>query len=118
MVKVAINGFGRIGKSVLRAYFENGGKEKFGYDIVAINNPGDSTGAAHLFKYDSCFGTYTGDVELKDGKLIIDGHEIVVVDNRDPLQLPWKEMGIDIVIESTGAFTKREGAAKHIEAGA
>ncbi len=71
MVKVAINGFGRIGKSVLRAYFENGGKEKFGYDIVAINNPGDSTGAAHLFKYDSCFGTYTGDVELKDGKLII-----------------------------------------------
>ena len=118
MVKVAINGFGRIGKSVLRAYFENGGKEKFGYDIVAINNPGDSTGAAHLFKYDSCFGTYTGDVELKDGKLIIDGHEIVVVDNRDPLQLPWKEMGIDIVIESTGASTKREGAAKHIEAGA
>jgi glyceraldehyde 3-phosphate dehydrogenase len=71
-----------------------------------------------MFKYDSCFGTYKGDVELKGNILTIDGHEITVEDNRDPLQLPWKEMGVDMVIESTGAFTKREGAMKHITAGA
>lgn len=118
MLKVAINGFGRIGRNVLRAYFENGGKEKFGYEIVAINSPGDPSSLTHLFKYDSCFGIYNGDVEIKDGKFIVDGFEISIVGDRDPAKLPWKELGIDVVVESTGVFVDREGASKHIEAGA
>lgn len=78
MLKVAINGFGRIGRNVLRAYLENGGKEKFGYEIVAINNPGDPSSLAHLFKYDSCFGIYNGEVEVKDGKFIVGGSELEI----------------------------------------
>lgn len=118
MLKVAINGFGRIGRNVLRAYLENGGKEKFGYEIVAINNPGDPSSLAHLFKYDSCFGIYNGEVEVKDGKFIVGGSELVITGDRDPANLPWKELGIDIVVESTGIFVDRDGASKHIEAGA
>lgn len=118
MLKVAINGFGRIGRNVLRAYLENGGKEKFGFDIVAINNTGDANTAAHLFKYDSMFGIYPGDVEINDTTMLVGGEEIKIVRDRNPENLPWKELEIDVVIESTGVFTDREGAEKHIKAGA
>lgn len=118
MLKVAISGFGRIGRNVLRAYLENGGKEKFGFDIVAVNNTGDAKTAAHLFKYDSMFGIYPGDVEIKDNTIVVGGEEITMVSDRNPENLPWKDLGIDLVIESSGVFTDREGAEKHIKAGA
>lgn len=118
-MKVAINGFGRIGKNLLRAYFENGGKEKYGYDIVAVNNRKEAKTLAHLFKYDSCYGTYHGDVQtVGDDKIIIDGHEILLYEARDPEQAPWKELGVGIVLESTGKFKTGETAGKHITAGA
>ena len=116
-MKVAINGFGRIGKNLLRAYFENGGKEKYGYDIVAVNNRKEAKTLAHLFKYDSCYGTYHGDVQTAgDDKIIIDGHEILLYEARDPEQAPWKELGVGIVLESTGKFKTGETAGKHITA--
>ena len=118
-MKVGINGFGRIGKNVLRAYFENGGKDTYGYDIVAVNNRKEAKTLAHLFKYDSLFGTYEGEVKaVGDDKLVIDGHEILLFEERDPASAPWRELGVDIVIESTGKFNKREDAEKHIAAGA
>ena len=118
-MKVGINGFGRIGKNVLRAYFENGGKDTYGYEIVAVNNRKEAKTLAHLFKYDSLFGTYEGEVKaVGDDKLVIDGHEILLFEERDPASAPWRELGVDIVIESTGKFNKREDAEKHIAAGA
>lgn len=118
-MKVGINGFGRIGKNVLRAYFENGGKDTYGYEIVAVNNRKEAKALAHLFKYDSVFGTYQGDVEaVGDDKLVIDGHEILLFEERDPQNAPWKELGVEIVIESTGKFNNKEDASKHIAAGA
>lgn len=118
-MKVGINGFGRIGKNVLRAYFENGGKDTYGYEIVAVNNRKEAKTLAHLFKYDSLFGTYEGEVKaVGDDKLVIDGHEILLFEERDPSSAPWRELGVDIVIESTGKFNKREDAEKHIAAGA
>lgn len=118
-MKVGINGFGRIGKNVLRAYFENGGKGTYGYEIVAVNNRKEAKTLAHLFKYDSLFGTYEGEVKaVGDDKLVIDGHEILLFEERDPASAPWRELGVDIVIESTGKFNKREDAEKHIAAGA
>lgn len=118
-MKVGINGFGRIGKNVLRAYFENGGKDTYGYEIVAVNNRKEAKTLAHLFKYDSVFGTYAGDVQaVGDDKLVIDGHEILLFEERDPATAPWKQLGVDIVIESTGKFNNKADAEKHIAAGA
>ncbi|MFC4804172.1 type I glyceraldehyde-3-phosphate dehydrogenase [Filifactor villosus] len=118
-MKVGINGFGRIGKNVLRAYFENGGKDAFGYEIVAVNNRKEAKTLAHLFKYDSVFGTYQGEVEaVGDDKLVIDGHEILLFEERDPANAPWGKLGVEIVIESTGKFNNKEDASKHIDAGA
>lgn len=114
-MKVAINGFGRIGRNVLRAAIENNNED---FNVVAINNPGSIESAAHLFKYDSCFGKFEGKVEIDGDNLVINGKKIKVVADRDPANLPWGEMGIDVVVESTGRFTKREDANKHIEAGA
>lgn len=114
-MKVAINGFGRIGRNVLRVALENNVAE---FDVVAINNPGKVEDLAHLFKYDSCFGKYEGTVEVKDGNLIIDGKEIKVYAEFEPEKLPWGEIGVDLVVESTGIFRDREGASKHITAGA
>jgi glyceraldehyde 3-phosphate dehydrogenase len=114
MTKVAINGFGRIGRMVLRAALAK--KAKF--DVVAVNDLADASDLAYLFKYDSVHGKYKGEVKAEGDTLIIDGHKIKVIAQRDPAQLPWKEMGIDIVIESTGRFEKREDAEKHIQAGA
>ena len=115
--KVAVNGFGRIGKLVVRAAFERGfvGKE---FDIVAINDPHDLNLSAHLFTYDSTQGRFTGPVKAEANKLTIDGHEIAITADRDPANLPWGKLGVDLVLECTGAFTDRAGSSKHISAGA
>jgi glyceraldehyde 3-phosphate dehydrogenase len=116
--KIGINGFGRIGRQVLKAIKKYHG-EKF--DVVAINDLFDSETNARLFKYDSNYGIYQGTVEVKDGNLVVDGDEIKVFSERDPRELPWKELGVDIVIEATGIFkdtSKTPGPQSHIEAGA
>ena len=116
-MKVAINGFGRIGKLVARAAFERGfaGKK---FDIVAINDTHDPKLSAHLFKYDTTQGHYAGSAKGEPGKMTIDGHEIVITSDRDPANLPWGKLGVDLVLECTGAFTDRAGSSKHITAGA
>ncbi len=114
-VRVGINGFGRIGRQVLKAM-----KEKYAndLDVVAFNDLGDLHTMAHLFRYDSNYGRFEGAVEVKDSTLIVNGDEIKALSVKDPAQLPWKDLGVDIVIESTGIFTKRDDACKHIDAGA
>jgi glyceraldehyde 3-phosphate dehydrogenase (phosphorylating) len=113
-VKVGINGFGRIGRNLLRAGLESGADLEF----VAVNDVVDAHTLAHLFKYDSILGRYPGEVELTDSGFKVDGNEIKVLSEKDPGSLPWSDLGVEVVIESTGLFTKREGAAKHLEAGA
>ncbi len=113
--KIAINGFGRIGRQVTKALFE---KYRGQFDLVAVNDLSDVKTNAHLFKYDSNYGVYKGDVGVDGGDVIIDGEREKVCSERDPSKLPWGEMGIDIVIESTGLFTAREKAALHLSAGA
>ncbi|HNS48369.1 MAG TPA: type I glyceraldehyde-3-phosphate dehydrogenase [bacterium] len=115
MVKIGINGFGRIGRLVLKAALS---KKLDGVEFVAINDLTDSKTLAHLFKYDSTFGVYPGSVKAGDGLLNIDGREIKVTAEKDPAQLPWKALGADIVIESTGRFTEAEKARAHLAAGA
>ncbi len=116
-VKVGISGFGRIGRDVLRAYFESGTKD---IEVVAINNgSGSGKELAHLFKYDSVYGRFDGDVEvISEDKIKIKGQEITVLREKDPEALPWKALGVEMVIDSTGAFTTREGLEKHVKAGA
>ncbi|WP_457562403.1 type I glyceraldehyde-3-phosphate dehydrogenase [Caminibacter pacificus] len=116
MVKVAINGLGRIGKMVLWHYVET--KPKNVEIVVANGGSGTPEDLAYMLKFDSVHGRFPASVEYTEDSLIIDGKEIKIVSERDPAKLPWKEMGIDIVIEATGKFTKREDAAKHLEAGA
>jgi glyceraldehyde 3-phosphate dehydrogenase len=113
-VRVAINGFGRIGRNVLRAARERG----TGFEIVAVNDLMDPQIAAHLLRYDSVHGKFRGEVEAGEHALIVDGHEVRVLSERDPANLPWKDMGVEVVVESTGLFTKREAASKHLDAGA
>lgn len=112
-VRVAVNGFGRIGRLVMRAGL--GSKD---IEFVAVNDLTDPKTLAHLFKYDSIHRTYPGEVKAGNESLVIDGKEIKVTAQKDPAQLPWKELKVDIVIESTGKFTDRDGAAKHMAAGA
>ena len=112
-VKVAINGFGRIGRNVLRIACNSSEM-----DVVAINDLTDAATLAHLFKYDSVHGTFTGDVSVEGDSLVVNGKAIKILSQRDPAQLPWKEMGVEIAIESTGLFTARDKAAMHLEAGA
>ena len=114
-VRVAINGFGRIGRLVLRAIYESGRKD---VEVVAINDLADLATNVHLLKYDSVHGRFPGTVEAKDGKLVVNGHAVAVVQERDPAKLPWKDLGVDIAFECSGIFTKRADAAKHLEAGA
>src|SRR3954468_10811582 len=114
-LRVGINGFGRIGRQVLRAAKEQGVAD---LDFVAVNDLTDTRTLAHLFKYDSVHGTYQGDVESGAGGIIVDGDEIRVTSEKDPAALPWKELGVDIVLESTGRFTNVADAKKHITAGA
>ena len=114
-LKVAINGFGRIGRLVYRAFLESGRKD---LDIVAINDLGDAKANAYLLKYDSIHGITQGDIYAEGEYLIAGDYKTKVIAQRDPTQLPWKEMGIDIVFECTGIFTAKEKAMVHIEAGA
>jgi glyceraldehyde 3-phosphate dehydrogenase len=113
-VRVGINGFGRIGRNVFRAAQESSAD----IEIVAVNDITDSKTLAHLLKYDSVYGRFPGEVEETDGSLSVDGREIKVLSERDPAALPWGDLGADVVIESTGFFTKRDDAAKHLGAGA
>ena len=113
-VRVAINGFGRIGRNVFRAARERG----TGFEIVAVNDLMDPPMAAHLLRYDTVHGRFGGEVEAADDGLVVDGRDVRVLSQRDPADLPWAEMGVEVVVESTGLFTKREAAAKHLTAGA
>jgi glyceraldehyde 3-phosphate dehydrogenase len=113
--RVAINGFGRVGRQVLKAMLENY-PDKF--DVVAVNDLADAETNAHLFKYDSNYGRFPGTVEVKDGQLVINGREIKVFAEKDPANLPWKDLGVELVIESTGVFTDALKAKAHIDAGA
>jgi glyceraldehyde 3-phosphate dehydrogenase len=113
-VKVGINGFGRIGRNVFRAAKENNAD----IDFVAVNDLVDTATMAHLLKYDSILGRYPGGVEVDGDSIIADGDELKVLSERDPANLPWGDLGVDVVIESTGFFTARADAAKHLDAGA
>jgi glyceraldehyde 3-phosphate dehydrogenase len=113
-VKVGINGFGRIGRNVFRAAHAAGAD----LDFVAVNDLVDIPTMANLLKYDSILGRFPGEVGVSDGGLTIDGKELKVLSERDPAELPWGDLGVDVVIESTGFFTKRDDAAKHLAAGA
>ena len=113
-VRVAINGFGRIGRTFFRAAQTEG----VGFEIVAINDLTDVETLAHLLKYDSIMGRFGAEVEVKEGALVVDGKEIKILAERDPQNLPWKDLGVDVVLESTGFFTEGSKAKAHIEAGA
>jgi len=113
-VKVGINGFGRIGRNVFRAAHAAGADLEF----VAVNDLVDPATMAHLLKYDSILGRFPGEVVAGDGAISVDGHEVKMLSERDPAELPWGELGVDVVIESTGFFTGRDDAAKHLSAGA
>lgn len=114
---IAINGFGRIGRCFLRAAMADKKFSNFA-TIVAVNDLTDPKTLAHLFKYDSTFGKYEGTVEAKEKEIVIDGHNLKVFSEKDPLKLPWKDLKIDIVIESTGKFNDGKEAMKHLTAGA
>src|SRR3954466_2780524 len=113
-VKVGINGFGRIGRNVFRAAHAAGAEIEF----VAVNDLVDTATIAHLLKYDSILGRFPGEIATEGDSLVVDGTEIRSLSERDPAALPWGELGVDVVIESTGFFTAREDAAKHLDAGA
>ena len=114
-IRVGINGFGRIGRQVLRAAKEQKIQD---LDFIAVNDLTDTKTLAHLFKYDSVHRTYKGDVRAGEGSITVDGDEIKVLAEKDPAKLPWKDLGVDIVLESTGRFTKASDARKHIDGGA
>ena len=116
MIKVAINGFGRIGRNILRAHYESG--KKHGLQFVAINDLGDAATNAHLLKYDTVHGRFNGTVEVKEKFIVVNGDSIQVVAERDPAKLPWKALGVDVVLECTGLFTSKAKAGAHLQAGA
>jgi glyceraldehyde 3-phosphate dehydrogenase len=113
-IKVGINGFGRIGRNFFRAALERGAD----FEIVAFNDLGDVPTMAHLLRHDSVLGSFGGDVEVTGGSLKVNGKELKGLAERDPANLPWRDLDVDVVVESTGFFTKREGAQKHLDAGA
>ncbi|UWD33938.1 type I glyceraldehyde-3-phosphate dehydrogenase [Mesomycoplasma molare] len=115
MKKIAINGFGRIGRLVFRTIHK---LYKNDFEVVAINDLTDAKTLAHLLKYDSAHGRFAGSIEVKDGSLIVDGKEIKIIAERNPELLPWKELNVDVVVESTGFFTSKEASEKHLKAGA
>ncbi len=114
-LRIGINGFGRIGRQVTKSMFEN---YRGQFDLVAVNDLSNTATNAHLFKYDSNYGVFPGTVEVSDGDLCIDGDRIKVLAEKDPSKLPWGDLGVDIVVESTGIFTDRAKAELHIAAGA
>ena len=113
-IRVGINGFGRIGRNFFRAHLQRGGD----FEVVAANDLGDATTMAHLLKFDSVLGPLGKDVQVGDGTITVEGQEIKILAERDPGNLPWGDLGVDVVIESTGFFTDRDGAAKHLDGGA
>jgi glyceraldehyde 3-phosphate dehydrogenase len=113
-IKAAINGFGRIGRLLYRAAIE----QKAKIDFVAVNDITDAKTLAHLLKYDSVHGRFNADVQVKGNSLSVNGKELKVLSQKDPAQLPWKDLGVYLAVESTGLFTDREGASKHLTAGA
>ncbi len=113
LVRVAINGFGRIGRNLFRAAFSDPN-----FEVVAINDLTDAATLAHLLKYDSVHGIFDHEIESKEGVLLIDGKSVRITKEKDPAALPWKEMGVEVAVESTGRFTDRADAAKHLTAGA
>jgi len=113
MLKVAINGFGRIGRPSFKIILERNDME-----VVAINDLADAESLAYVLKYDSAYGIYNKEVKAEEGKLIVDGKEFPVLAEKDPSKLPWKEMGVDVILECTGIFVNREGAEGHLKAGA
>jgi glyceraldehyde 3-phosphate dehydrogenase len=113
--RIAINGFGRIGRNTLKALLKMNDDN---LDVVAINDLTDPETLAHLFRYDSVYGRYEGEIEASEREIVIDGKSIKILAEKDPANLPWRGMGVDIVIESTGIFRDREGASKHLQAGA
>jgi glyceraldehyde 3-phosphate dehydrogenase len=115
-IKVAINGYGRIGRNILRALYESNRTDAM--HIVAVNDLGDAETNAHLTRHDTAHGKFPGTVNVEGGDLVVNGDRIKVCAERDPSKLPWKDLGVDIVIESTGLFTQRDKAAAHIAAGA
>ncbi len=117
MIRVAINGFGRIGRNVLRAAFAHSqyGKK---FEIVAINDLGSTDILAHLFKYDSIYGRFNGTIEKQDDGIVVNGHFIKFLSQVNPEKLPWQDLNINVALESTGIFRNREGATKHLQAGA
>ncbi|HTO50610.1 MAG TPA: type I glyceraldehyde-3-phosphate dehydrogenase [Burkholderiales bacterium] len=115
-IRVAINGYGRIGRMILRAHYESGKKHDLA--IVAINDLGDAATNAHLTKYDTAHGRFPGTVEVDGENLVVNGDKIRVCAQKDPSQLPWKELGVDVVLECTGLFTSKAKASAHIAAGA
>ncbi|HYT57293.1 MAG TPA: type I glyceraldehyde-3-phosphate dehydrogenase [Verrucomicrobiae bacterium] len=115
IARIAISGFGRIGRLVLRSMLE---RHKNGLTVVAVNDMADLKTNAHLFRYDSTYGVFPGTVETGEGVIKIDGHNIVALSQKDPSRLPWKQLGVDIVIESTGVFTDATRVRAHLDAGA
>ena len=115
MLKVAINGFGRIGRSAFKVALDHHKNE---VDIVAINDLTDSKTLAHLLKYDTAYGIYHRDISASANNIIVDGKKFTVYSEKDPATLPWRELNVDVVIESTGFFTSKEGSMGHIKAGA
>jgi glyceraldehyde 3-phosphate dehydrogenase len=114
-MKVGLSGFGRIGRDVLRIYFEQGVED---FELVAINASGDLKDLAHLFKYDTTYRQFNGTIEVYEEGFVINGKKVPVVSYRDPAQIPWKELGVELVIDSTGAFKEKSDLEKHIQAGA
>ena len=114
MTKIAINGFGRIGRCVLKIITD----KKLDLEVVAINDLTDGETLMHLFKYDSAYGRFKGDVSLNKDEMIVQGKKIKLFSEKDPEALPWKDLGVDVVLECTGVFTDKDGASKHIKAGA
>ena len=115
-IKVAINGFGRIGRNILRAHYEDG--KKHDLQFVAINDLGDAKTNAHLLRYDTAHGRFKASVEVKEKSMLVNGDAIQVVAERDPARLPWKALGVDVVLECTGLFTSKAKAGAHLQAGA
>ena len=112
-VRVGINGFGRIGRN----FFRSVRRREADVEIVAVNDLGDAKTMAHLLKYDSVLGPLGAEVEAGEGSITVDGAELKLLNERDPAALPWGELGVDVVLESTGIFTKREQAQLHLDAG-
>lgn len=115
-IKVAINGYGRIGRNILRAHYE--GSKKHDIEIVAINDLGDAGINAYLTQYDTAHGKFPGDVSVEDGHIVVNGDKIKVLAERDPAKLPWADLGVDVVMECTGFFASKEKASAHLSAGA